>query len=83
MRGFGHKNHHLKIVHISVKTHILYVSTNGHARGHPVCDLHLNLKLKAVAITTANFVVIKEKHRKLPSDKVVGSLHCANGKSVQ
>ena len=30
---------------------------------------------KAVAINTSNFVEIKEKHRRLPSVKVVGSLH--------
>ena len=62
-------------MHISVKTHILHFLTNGHARGHPVCDLHLNLKLKAIAITTASFVEIKEKHRKLLNAKVVSSVH--------
>ena len=76
MRGIGHHNHHFKIMHISVKKNFfLRFPTNGHARGHPVYNLHLNLCRKAVATTTANFVEIKEKHRKLPSAKVVGSLH--------
>ena len=43
MRSFEHTNHHLKIMHFSVKCNILHSPTNGISRDHPVCNLHLNL----------------------------------------
>ena len=42
IRGFGHHNHHYKIMHIS-EIPVLHFPTNGHARGHSVYDLHLNM----------------------------------------
>ena len=39
-------NHHLKSTH-----NILHFPNNGNRLDHPLCDLHLNLQLEAIAIT--------------------------------
>ena len=56
-------------MHFSVKNTTLHFPTNGHIRDAPVCELHWNLKLEAIAITIANFVEIKEKHQKISCSK--------------
>ena len=61
------QNHHLKIMHFSVKNIFCFFPMNGHARDYPVCELHLNLYIESVEITTASCVEIKEKYRKLPT----------------
>ena len=58
-----------------LKNNILHFPTYGHTLDHPVCDLHLNLLLEAMAITAAYFVKIKSKHQKVSSARGVGPLH--------
>ena len=60
MRSFEHINHHLKIMHFSVKKHtILHFPTNGHIRDAPVCeDYYADYFSKVVVILLKKNLII-------------------------
>ena len=74
-RRFWQCYDHMKIMHFSVKIEILNFPTNGRTWDYTVRNLHLNVLLRANAVSTAEFVEIKEKHRKLARAKECSS-HC-------